>query len=603
MASAGEIDIVHGLGASVLGYATAPLDANARVPLVLNPQGLEEFGATDPSRAPLKRLGYWPLRVAVRRAAHSADRVIATDRSLVGPVITHLEVSKEAVRVIPNAIEPAECDRPDSPSRGQALRAELGLQPEDVLLVSVGRLEANKGFDVLIRALGALVRQKALPARWRWVLVGDGPMRESLQRASGCGRTLVIRGDARPRQRGRPPRLVRGVDAVRASDAVRRQLDCHARSHGASPGGRGEPRGRSTRQSHPGRHRLAGSARQRGSPVRGDCQKRLPIRRSFCQWARRGERSSRKISHGARRPIGCSRSTPSCSTSEIRCRLQACSERSRVLWPRIPTLKIRSVNRLTLDRELRRQFHRLDPGVVLDVGAKAAPYAAYVRAQRYVRLDIDPAKKPDICCDLHELEWRGEPFDTVLAIEVLEHLYDPQRAIDRIHGVLKTGGICILSTRFMYRYHPDPQDHYRFTWDSLKYLFRTFPACRGDSSRQSVSGDLGNHQCRRAKPRRPEPPESARCAVQLEPHEVPARVRRVRPKVSRAGNRTPRHALDTELTPALPDAQVRAAMAAFYKTNEGYALQQASHTAAYFDRLLGVIDAVLVQRQTCLCSR
>jgi hypothetical protein len=37
-----------------------------------------------------------------------------------------------------------------------------------------------------------------------------------------------------------------------------------------------------------------------------------------------------------------------------------------------------------------------------------------------------------------------------------------------------------------------------------------------------------------------------------------------------------RHALDTELTPALPDAQVRAAMAAFYKSNEGYALQQAS---------------------------
>ena len=63
------------------------------------------------------------------------------------------------------------------------MRAELGLQPEDVLLVSVGRLEANKGFDVLIRALGALVRQKALPARWRWVLVGDGPMRVSLQRA------------------------------------------------------------------------------------------------------------------------------------------------------------------------------------------------------------------------------------------------------------------------------------------------------------------------------------------------------------------------------------------------------------------------------------
>jgi len=121
-----------------------------------------------------------------------------------------------------------------------------------------------------------------------------------------------------------------------------------------------------------------------------------------------------------------------------------------------------------------RQFRRLKSGVVLDVGAKAAPYRQYVPADRYLRLDIDPARQPDICCDLHELDWKGEPFDTVLALEVLEHLYDPQRAIDRIHAALKPGGVCILSTRFMYRYHPDPQDHYRFTWDSLRYLFRNF---------------------------------------------------------------------------------------------------------------------------------
>ena len=199
MASAGEIDIVHGLGASALGYATADLDAVSRVPLVFNPQGLEEFGATDPSRAPLKRLGYWPLRVAVRRTARSADCVIATDRSLVNPVITHLGVSKDVVRVIPNAIEPAECDRPDARARAQALRAELGLQPDDVLLVSVGRLEANKGFDVMIRALAALMRRNALPARCRWVRVGDGPMREGLQRAvssEGLTQSIVMRGRA-----------------------------------------------------------------------------------------------------------------------------------------------------------------------------------------------------------------------------------------------------------------------------------------------------------------------------------------------------------------------------------------------------------------------
>jgi glycosyltransferase involved in cell wall biosynthesis len=197
LVAAGDIDIVHGLGASVLGYATVDIARDVRAPLVFNPQGLEEFGATDPSRAPLKRLAYAPLRVAVRRSARSADRVIATDRSLVATVITHLGVNKDVVRVIPNAIEPSECDRPDAVSRAQLLRAELGLQADDTLLVSVGRLEANKGFDVLIRALGILSRKRAFPERWRWVLVGDGPMRHNLQRAiaaEGLTASVVMRG-------------------------------------------------------------------------------------------------------------------------------------------------------------------------------------------------------------------------------------------------------------------------------------------------------------------------------------------------------------------------------------------------------------------------
>ena len=143
-------------------------------------------------------------------------------------------------------------------------------------------------------------------------------------------------------------------------------------------------------------------------------------------------------------------------------------------WPKIPTLRIASVNRLTLDRVLIGQFRRLKPGVVLDVGAKGAPYERYVPATRYMRLDINPSRPADIHCDLHELHWEPDYFDTVLCLEVLEHLYDPQRAIDRIFDVLKPGGVCLLSTRFLYRYHPDPEDHYRFTWDSLRRLFRRF---------------------------------------------------------------------------------------------------------------------------------
>ena len=114
-------------------------------------------------------------------------------------MITHLGVSKDVVRVIPNAIEPADCDRPDAVSRAQALRGELGLQADDVLLLSVGRLETNKGFHILIRALAMLAQQNALPARWRWVLVGDGPRRAQLEReiaAAGLTAHVVLTGRA-----------------------------------------------------------------------------------------------------------------------------------------------------------------------------------------------------------------------------------------------------------------------------------------------------------------------------------------------------------------------------------------------------------------------
>ena len=63
--------------------------------------------------------------------------------------------------------------------------------------------------------------------------------------------------------------------------------------------------------------------------------------------------------------------------------------------------------------------------------------------------------------------------------------------------------------------------------------------------------------------------------------------------MNRAKADPPRHALDCELTPQVPDARVRDAMAAFYKSSEGYAHQQASHSTTYFRRLLGVLDAVL----------
>lgn len=194
-----RIDIVHGLGASVLGYARKRAACTA--PLVLNPQGMEEFGATSPGRAILKRAGYLPLRRAVLACARAADRVIATDRSIVPVVRQHLRVPDERISVIPNALSLPLVDRLAGPADGARVRSAAGIGRDDVVLLSVGRLEENKGFHVLAAALGGLKRDGArLPeGRWRWVVIGEGPYRPRLQReiaAAGLEDVTLLAGRA-----------------------------------------------------------------------------------------------------------------------------------------------------------------------------------------------------------------------------------------------------------------------------------------------------------------------------------------------------------------------------------------------------------------------
>jgi glycosyltransferase involved in cell wall biosynthesis len=176
---AGDADIVHGLGASVLGYARQRATAGA--PLVLNPQGLEEFGATDPSRARMKRLAYFPLQRAVIACARAADAVIATDRVLEPVVLEHLGIPRNRLRTIPNAIDLDRVDAAASPAAVEGIRAAAGIAPREIVLFSAGRLEENKGFHVLLQALAAAGGHGGLEGRaWRWVIAGDGPYRPTL---------------------------------------------------------------------------------------------------------------------------------------------------------------------------------------------------------------------------------------------------------------------------------------------------------------------------------------------------------------------------------------------------------------------------------------
>ena len=189
LVSRGQVDVVHGFGASVLGYARARDMAGS--PLVLNPQGMEEFGGGT-----MKRTGYWPLRRAVRTCARHADRVIATDRTLVEPVQRFLGVPLPRIATIPNAVDLEAIDRLAPGDGGRAVRERAGIPADAVVLLSAGRLEENKGFHVLVDALAALHSHGA-SANWRWVLAGDGPFGGTLARrieAAGIRDRVVLAG-------------------------------------------------------------------------------------------------------------------------------------------------------------------------------------------------------------------------------------------------------------------------------------------------------------------------------------------------------------------------------------------------------------------------
>ncbi|HWQ14795.1 MAG TPA: glycosyltransferase family 4 protein [Roseiflexaceae bacterium] len=189
----GAYDVVHAQGLCALGYGWVrrgdPLLRS--VPFVANPHGLEEYRTPDRR----KWLAYAPFRALYSYGTRLADRAIATDACTQGDLPRYLGVDPARVVVIPSAIDAEECLAPVSASGRAAVRERFGLAQADLALLSVSRLERNKGYHVLVEALARL-RDK-LPPRWRWLLVGEGQERRALEeqaRAAGILEHVTFAG-------------------------------------------------------------------------------------------------------------------------------------------------------------------------------------------------------------------------------------------------------------------------------------------------------------------------------------------------------------------------------------------------------------------------
>lgn len=118
------------------------------------------------------------------------------------------------------------------------------------------------------------------------------------------------------------------------------------------------------------------------------------------------------------------------------------------------------------------------PGaIVADVGCfDSWPKRHLPAGCRYVGIDyLETAagwygSRPDVYGDASRLPLRARSVDVVLMFSVLEHLADPQAALDRIREVLKPRGLLVMEVPFLYPLHDRPRDFSRFTSHGFEQL-------------------------------------------------------------------------------------------------------------------------------------
>ena len=112
-------------------------------------------------------------------------------------------------------------------------------------------------------------------------------------------------------------------------------------------------------------------------------------------------------------------------------------------------------------------------GKVLDLGgATGSDYHALIGGTHEITtVNIDESHQHDLSFNLEgKFPIEGGKYDAVLAINVMEHIYNYEQFLKEIYRVLKPGGVAIIAVPFLVQVHPSPHDYFRFTDEALERL-------------------------------------------------------------------------------------------------------------------------------------
>jgi SAM-dependent methyltransferase len=90
----------------------------------------------------------------------------------------------------------------------------------------------------------------------------------------------------------------------------------------------------------------------------------------------------------------------------------------------------------------------------------------------FINLNIGPFPNVDIVADAHYLPFVDSSIDAIHCEAVLEHLYNPTKAVAEMFRVLKPGGVVYSITPFMQPYHGYPYHYQNYTLTGHQLLYK-----------------------------------------------------------------------------------------------------------------------------------
>lgn len=125
--------------------------------------------------------------------------------------------------------------------------------------------------------------------------------------------------------------------------------------------------------------------------------------------------------------------------------------------------------------------------LVIGAGSKIKEYNELFSDALVITSDVHLQFSPDIVFDAHQIPFKDETFDLIIAGQVLEHTFRPWEVAKEMQRCVKHNGLLLVEIPFNFPYHSPPYDFFRFTFTGLRSLF---PNC--ELKRYEVSEGQGS---------------------------------------------------------------------------------------------------------------